>query len=303
MASRLSKTAAAGVHYVRSRPRSLSATFRRGIARAALYAAMLGALVLFAFPVYWLFTGAFKAPSTLLDVPPQWFPSPWTIVNFDSLFSYRDVHLLRYAMNTAYICGFSVIATVMASSLAAYGFARLRFPGRDVLFGILIVTLILPPWATIVPQYVLFSWFGWLGSFKPLTFPYLCGDAFTIFLFRQFMLGIPTELSESARLDGANEFTIYWRIILPLMKPVLVVGGLFAFIFTYNDFFGPLIYLQDANHYTISLAVFFFVQVRGIPDIGTIVAFTALVVLPLVVTFFFAQRALMRGIKLTGLRG
>jgi multiple sugar transport system permease protein len=276
---------------------------RQIVGRVVLYAVMLGALLLFVFPVYWLLTGAFKHPSTLLEVPPKWFPHPWTLVNFDSLFAYKDVHLGRYALNTAYICAFATIATVISSSLVAYGFARLKFPGRNFLFGILIVTLILPPWATIVPQYMLYNWLGWLGSFKPLTLPYLCGDAFTIFLFRQFMLGIPVELSEAAKLDGANEFTIYLRIIMPLMKPVMVVGGLFAFIYTYNDFFGPLIYLQDANHYTLSLAVFFFAQTRGIPDIGTIVAFTLLVVMPLVITFFFAQRALLRGIKLTGLRG
>jgi multiple sugar transport system permease protein len=302
MASELNDPALLGARCIGS-SRSRGAIGRRILAQAAVYAVMLGALLLFVFPVYWLLTGAFKLPSTLLEVPPKWFPHPWTLVNFRSLFAYHDVHLFRYALNTAYICAFSAIATVISSSLVAYGFARLKFPGRNFLFGILIVTLILPPWATIVPQYILYSWLGWLGSFKPLTLPYLCGDAFTIFLFRQFMLGIPTELSESAKLDGANEFTIYLRIILPLMKPVLVVGGLFSFIYTYNDFFGPLIYLQDANHYTLSLAVYFFVQVRGVPDIGTIVAFTLLVVLPLVITFFFAQRALLRGIKLTGLRG
>lgn len=270
---------------------------------AALYLLMVVVLVPFLFPIYWLVTGVFKPGSTLLQTPPVWWPPEWTLSNFRSLAGYADVDLAGYAVNTLYISGFSVVATLVASSLVAYGFARIRFRGRNVLFGILIATMILPTWATLIPQYVLFKWLGWLGTFRPLTWPYLFGDPFTIFLLRQFMLGIPVELSEAAKIDGANEFTIYWRIILPLLKPALTVGAIFVFINTYNDFFGPLIYLTDSGRYTLSLAVFQFVQLRGAPDIGAIVAFTALVTTPLILLFFFAQRMLLAGIKLSGLRG
>ena len=271
--------------------------------RAGTYALLVAAAVPFLFPVYWLATGIFKPSSTLLQTPPVWWPPSWTLANFRSLAGYTDVNLGEYTLNTLYISGFSVVATVVSSSLVAYGFSRIRFTGRNVLFGILIATMILPTWATLIPQYVLFKWLGWLGTFRPLTWPYLFGDPFTIFLFRQFMLGIPSELTEAAKIDGANEFTIYWRIMLPLLKPALTVGAIFVFINTYNDFFGPLIYLTDSGRYTLSLAVFQFVQLRGAPDIGAIVAFTALVTTPLVVLFFFAQRMLLAGIKLSGLRG
>ncbi|MGW5365284.1 carbohydrate ABC transporter permease [Actinopolymorpha pittospori] len=270
---------------------------------AAVHALLLVTLVPFLFPIYWLATGVFKPGSALLQTPPVWWPAEWTLDNFRSLSQYADVDLLGYALNTLYISGFAVVATLVSSSLIAYGFARIRFPGRNVLFAILIATMILPTWATLIPQYVLFKWLGWLGTFKPLTWPYLFGDPFTIFLLRQFMLGIPVQLSEAAKIDGANEFTIYWRIILPLLKPALTVGAIFVFINTYNDFFGPLIYLTDSGRYTLSLAVFQFVQLRGAPDIGAIVAFTALVTTPLILLFFFAQRMLLSGIKLSGLRG
>ena len=278
---------------------------RRGslMRSAAVHALLLVTLVPFLFPIYWLATGVFKPGSTLLQTPPVWWPAEWTLANFRSLSQYADVDLLGYALNTLYISGFSVVATLVSSSLIAYGFSRIRFPGRNVLFAILIATMILPTWATLIPQYVLFKWLGWLGTFKPLTWPYLFGDPFTIFLLRQFMLGIPVQLSEAAKIDGANEFTIYWRIILPLLKPALTVGAIFVFINTYNDFFGPLIYLTDSGRYTLSLAVFQFVQLRGAPDIGAIVAFTALVTTPLILLFFFAQRMLLSGIKLSGLRG
>lgn len=268
-----------------------------------IYVVLIAALIPFLFPIYWLVTGAFKPSNTLLETPPVWIPTDWTLGNFRSLFAYGDVDLPRYALNTLYISGFAVIATLVSSSLTAYGFSRIRFPGRDLLFGVLIVTMIVPPWTTIIPQYILFKWLGWLGTFKPLTFPYLFGDPFIIFLFRQFMLGIPKELTDAAKIDGASEFGIYWRVVLPLMKPALVVGAIFTFIYTYNDFFGPLIYLSDSGNYTLSLAVFQFTQARGAPDIGAIIAYTAIVVAPLFVLFFFAQKILLTGIKLTGSRG
>jgi multiple sugar transport system permease protein len=276
---------------------------RAPIGRILLYVTLAVALVPFLFPIFWLVTGAFRPNTTLLQTPPEWWPHEWTLDNFRALLDYREVDLVRYALNTFYISGFAVVAGVISSSLVAYGFARIPFRGRDTLFAVLIATMIIPAWTTLIPQYLLFKWLGWLGTFKPLTVPFLFGDAFTIFLFRQFMLGIPRELSEAAKIDGASELAIYWRIVLPLMKPALVVGALFLFINTYNDFFGPLIYLTDASHYTLSLAVFQFVQLRGAPDIGAVIAYTALVVAPLLVLFLFAQRALLTGIKLTGSRG
>ncbi len=257
----------------------------------------------FMMPFFWLVTGTFKPPGDLLVVPPVWVPAQWTLDNIHSLFGYSDVDLPFYARNTAYICTFNSIAVVVSCSLVAYGFSRIRFPGRDALFALLIATLILPGWVTLVPTYMIFKWLGWLGTFRPLIWPTLFGDAFTIFLIRQFMRGIPMELSEAAYIDGANEFAIYWRIILPLVKPALAVAALFTFTNTYNDFFGPLIYLTDSGNYTLSLAAFQFIKTHGVPDMGAIVAFSTLVTLPLIVLFFFTQRMLVEGVTLTGIKG
>jgi multiple sugar transport system permease protein len=285
-----------------TRPRGRTAVRRRWQA-IGWHVLLICVAVPFVFPFFWLVTGTFKPSGDLLVVPPVWIPSHWTMSNVTSLFHYSDVNIPFYAENTLYICAFNVVASVASCSLIAYGFARINFPGRNILFGIVIATLILPNWATLVPTYMVFKWLGWLGTFNPLTIPALFGDAFTIFLLRQFMLTIPHELSEAAYIDGASEFGIYWRIILPLVKPALAVAALFVFINNYNDFFGPLIYLSDSGKYTLALGAFQFIKSRGVPDIGAIVAFTTLVTLPLIVIFFFTQRRLVQGITLTGIKG
>jgi multiple sugar transport system permease protein len=277
----------------------LGALARLGVSHIVLVAVSIA----FVLPFFWLVTGVFKPSGDLLVVPPVWIPTHWSTENLSAVFSYPDVPIPTYAANTAYICAFNVVATVASCSLVAYGFARIRFPGRDVLFAIMIATLILPNWATLIPSYMIFKWLGWLGTFRPLTWPTLFGDAFTIFLLRQFMLTIPHELSESARIDGANEFGTYWRVILPLVKPALAVAALFAFINNYNDFFGPLIYLSDSGNNTLALAAFQFVKTHGVPDIGAIVALSALVTCPLIVLFFFTQRLLVEGVTLSGIKG
>lgn len=276
---------------------------RRRFQAVATHLVLIAVAVPFLMPFFWLVTGTFKPSGDLLVVPPVWFPSHWTLQNVRSLFGYSDVNIASYAANTAYICLFNVVATVASCSLIAYGFARIPFPGRNVLFAILIGTLILPSWTTLVPTYMIFKTLGWLGTFRPLTWPALFGDAFTIFLLRQFMRTVPLELSEAAYIDGASEFGIYWRIVLPLVKPALAVAALFSFINNYNDFFGPLIYLTDSGRYTLALAAFQFVKNHGAPDIGAIVAFSTLVTFPLIVLFFFTQRMLVEGITLTGIKG
>ncbi len=278
------------------------ASVRRRVQAVAAHVVLIAVAIPFVFPFFWLLTGTFKPSGDLLVVPPVWVPAHWTLDNLRALGSYGDVDLGYYARNTLYLCAFNVVATVASCSLVAYGFARIRFPGRDFLFAILIATLILPRWATLIPSYMIFKWLGWLGTFRPLTWPALFGDAFTIFLIRQFMRTIPMELSEAAYIDGASEWGIYWRVILPLVKPALAVAGLFTFTWVYNDFFGPLIYLSDSGKYTLSLAAFQFVKTHGAPDIGAIVAFTTLVTVPLIVLFFFTQRMLVEGVTLTGLK-
>jgi multiple sugar transport system permease protein len=303
MAATSDSGSAAALQLALERARARARARRR--AQSVLkHAVLIAVSIPFLLPFFWLITGTFKPPGDLLVVPPVWIPAHWTLQNVQSLFfGYSDVNIPYYAANTAYICIFNVVAIVASCSLVAYGFARIRFPGRDILFAILIATLILPTWTTLIPTYMIFKVLGWLGTFRPLTWPALFGDAFTIFLLRQFMLTIPHELSEAAYIDGASEFGIYWRVILPLVKPALAVAGLFAFINNYNDFFGPLIYLTDSGRYTLALAAFQFVKNHGAPDIGAIVAFSTLVTFPLIVLFFFTQRMLVEGITLTGIKG
>ena len=210
-----------------------------------VYTAMVLLSIPFLFPLYWLITGSFKSPATVIDIPPAWWPPHWVIANFHVLFNSGTVDIPRYAWNTLLICAAWVIGGTAVSALVAYGFARIDFPGRQFLFGTVIIVLILPYWTTIAPQYLLFKSLGWLNTLAPLTAPALTGIPFSIFLLREFMKGIPQELSDASRVDGANEFQIFWQVILPQLRPVLVVTSLFTFVDTYNSFFLPLVYLTS----------------------------------------------------------
>jgi multiple sugar transport system permease protein len=256
----------------------------------------------FLLPVYWFVIGLFKPPAELVHVPPLWFPEHWVLSNFRGLFATQGSSLVTYSENTLYISGFTVVATLVSSALAAYGFSQYRFRGRDALFWTVILTLILPSWATIIPQFQLFTWLHWVGTLNPLTIPNLTGDPFTIFLMRQYMLTIPHDYAEAARVDGAGELRIFWNVMVPMIRPVLAVAAVFAFIYSYNNFFGPLVYLTNPSNYTLSLGAYQFVEVHGTPDIAEIVAYTALVVAPLVLVFVLAQRQIIRGVRLTGMR-
>lgn len=271
--------------------------------RFGLYLVLTAVAVPFCLPLYWFLIGVFKTPAALVHIPPIWFQAHWVLSNFHDLFSVQAGNLLRYTENTLYISCFTVAATLLASSLAAFGFSQYEFWGRDALFWTVIILLILPPWATIVPQYQLFSWLHWIGGFQPLTIPYLFGDPFSVFLIRQYMRSIPKDYVEAARIDGASDLRIWWSIMMPMVRPVLWVAGVFAFINSYNSFFAPLIYLTNSKNYTLALGVYQFVEEHGQPDIAEIVAYTMLVVLPLIILFVFAQRYIIRGVRLgSGIR-
>jgi multiple sugar transport system permease protein len=251
---------------------------------------LLPIAILFAFPLIWLTMGVFWPTGQLLS-PDLSFPSEWTLGNVETLFSGR-VDLARYAWNTAVLCGLRTIAVVFGSSLAAYAFTQLEFPGRRALFVITVSLLVLPEWAVVVPQYQLFGLLGWLGSNKPLTLPLIFGGAYTIFLLSAFMRYIPKEITEAARIDGASHFQVFWRVVLPNMKSALTVAAILSIVGSYNDFFGQLIYLSNESDYTLALATFQFVKGRGIVDVGAVIAFTALSIVPLLVLFLVGQRQL-----------
>ncbi len=209
---------------------------------------------------------------------------------------------LIYLRNTLIVAVLGVIGTVLSSSLAAYGFARIQWAGRDRLFLVALSTMMVPFAVTMVPMYGVFRALGWIGTLKPLWVPAFFGSAFNIFLLRQFFRTIPQDLSDAARIDGCSEWGIYWRIILPLSKPALAVVALFHFMWAWNDFMGPLIFLTKQETYTLSLGLQFYQSQHGGSEWHFLMAASTLMILPIVVLFFFTQRTFIQGISTTGMK-
>lgn len=278
---------------------------RRGrttIAHAFTLALAVAGGAIIMIPFFWMLSTALKEQSAVYLYPPQWIPRPPRFRNFYEALTL--VPFATYAMNTFIVVGLVLLGTLLSCSFAAYGFARLRAPGRDLIFMALLATMMLPGAVTLVPLYLLFNELGWINTFLPLTVPAFFGNAFNIFLLRQFYITIPKELEESARIDGANSYQIWWHIMLPLSKAVLATVAVFTFVATYNDFFNPLIYLTDDSKRTIAVALSYF---QGSPRMGPqrhllMAAVTASIIPPLVL-FFAAQRYFVRGIVMTGIKG
>jgi multiple sugar transport system permease protein len=208
-----------------------------------------------------------------------------------------------YLGNTLTVCLLGCIGTVLSSSLVAYGFSRVQWPGRDRVFWAVLATMMIPFPVTMIPLFGVFKGLGWVGTLKPLWVPAFFGSAFNIFLLRQFFLTIPQELSDAARIDGCSEFGIYWRIILPLSKPALAVVFLFHFLYAWNDFMGPLIYLTRPETFTLSLALQFYQSQHGGSEWHLLMAMSVLILLPVVVLFFLTQKTFIQGIATTGMKG
>lgn len=279
-------------------------TRRSGDSRAKLVTLLLLCFggVLIMVPFFWMLSTAFKDPSQIYVSPPQWIPNPVRYQNFGDAASL--VPIWTFARNSLIIVVGVMAGTILSCSLAAYGFARLRAPGRNAIFFVLLATLMLPSTVTLVPTYIGFSELGWINSFAPLIVPAFFGSPFYIFLLRQFYMTIPRDLEESARLDGASSFRIWWNIILPLSKPALATVAVFTFFATYNDFFGPLIYLNDRSKQTVAVALSYF---TGSPDVGPqmhlLMAMATLAIVPSLLMFLLAQRYFVQSIVTTGLKG
>jgi len=243
-------------------------------------------------------------------IKPQWFNYRVVIdPKFAVERNYMPFYFFRYLYNTLVICILGVIGTVISCSLAAYSFARIPWRGRNLLFILTLATMMVPFPVTMVPLYALYRKIGtalnwqWIGTFKPLWVPAWFGSAFNIFLLRQFFLTIPLELSDAARIDGCSEWRIFWNIILPLSKPALTVVALFHFMYAWNDFMGPLIYLTEQKKFTLSLALQFFQSQQGGNEWHFMMAAATLMVLPIIVLFFFTQKTFIQGIVTTGTKG
>ena len=250
-------------------------------------------------PMLWMLSTSLKPLNETMTLPPVWIPSEIQWRNYPDAIAAMG-HFWRYAGNSLFLAIMTVIGTVTSSALAAYGFSRIEWKGRDKVFVILLATMMIPFPVVMVPLYSLFKSLEWIGTFKPLWVPAFLAGAFSVFLLRQFFLTLPKDMAEAARIDGCNELQIFWYIILPLSKPALLVVAIFQFMATWNDFLGPLIYLTEQKDFTLALGLQSFQSQQGGTAWHQLMAASTLVVLPVIVLFFFTQRTFIEGIAATG---
>lgn len=287
---------------------NLEVARRRGVSAktANVISGVMGHLALtilgliFLFPFFWMLTTALKPEEQIFAFPPEFWPEKFVWQNFPDAMTF--VPFGTYVANTLIVCFWTVVGTTLSSAVVAYGFAKVRWPGRNIVFVVMLSTMMLPYQVTMIPLFTLFAKIGWVGSFLPLTVPSFFGVPFFIFLLRQFFMTIPNDLSDAARLDGASEFRIWWQVILPLTKTALITVALLTFIGSWNEFLQPLIYLNDESQYTISLGLQQFLG-QYTTRWGMLMAGATIATLPILVLYFFAQRTFESGISTTGIKG
>ncbi len=248
-------------------------------------------------PLLWMVFTSLKPMEEIVRYPPTFFPEKIVWENYlDTIAAFP---FWRYARNTLFITVLVVIGNVLSNSFIAYGFAKLDFPGKKLMFALVLSTMMIPGFVTMIPQYVLFSKIGWVGTYLPLIVPSFFGNAFNIFLMRQFYLSINNELIEAAEIDGANHLYIWSHLMLPLTKPALITIAINSFNVAWNDFLGPLLYIQDQEKYTLQIGLQVF-QNQATTQWNYLMAGATLVLIPTILLFFFAQRYFIEGMDLTG---
>lgn len=273
--------------------------------RIALYVLTTALTLMFLFPFVWTISSSLKTAYEVQEYPPSLFPhvvqwanyyTAWTSIQFGTFFK-----------NSTIVVVLTVVGGTISAFIVAYGFARFRFPGRNAVFGLCLATMILPPEVTIIPLFLTFKQIGWLDSLKPLIVPsFFGGGAFAIFLLRQFILTLPFELDEAAMIDGASRLQVLVNVIAPNAKPALATVAIFTFIGHWNDFFGPLIFLNTPENFTLPLGLYSlktYAGDPGEPKDHLLMAGSVISTLPIVIVFFLAQRYFVRGIVTTGLKG
>lgn len=256
--------------------------------------------ILFLFPFLWLVMTSLKTPDEIFQLPPNLLPDTIQWSNYAA--ALETIPFARYMTNTLIICAVNIVGQLFAAPLVAYSISRIPWKGRGIIFSIVVATMILPAQVQLIPQYIIFTKLGWVNTILPLTIGAFFGAPFFIFLLRQFLMGIPTELSEAAKIDGASEIRIYIRIILPILKPALVTVALFSFVWSYVDFMGPLIYLNDSAKWTITLGLQGFQQDHG-AQWEKLMAAATIMTLPMIALYFFGQKYFMQsGSALTGFK-
>lgn len=265
----------------------------------------IGTLLLLV-PLVWMISTSLKEPGDVLKYPPQWIPEPFRWLNYIEAVTQPYAPFGVFLKNTLIKTFFGMFGQLLSASAVAFSFARLRWSGRDSLFLVVLATLMLPYQVTLIPVFILMRNLGWVDTLLPLIVPfYFGGGAFYIFLFRQFMMSIPLELDDAAKIDGCNTVSLYARIIVPLSRPVLVTAAIFSFLAHWNDFMGPLIYLNSTENYTMSLGLRILQGYGGygIQRWHLLMAASLMVMAPVLLLFFFAQRYFIQGVVVSGIKG
>jgi multiple sugar transport system permease protein len=266
----------------------------------ALFLILLVVTLVFLVPLFWLLSSSLKETSELFSVPVRWLPAKLHFENFVRMFTYFPFTL--YLKNTLIIVFFNIVGSTASSAIVAYGFSRLRWKGREQVFVIVLITMILPFQVIMVPLFMLFQRIGWIGTFLPLTATCFFGNPFYIFLIRQFFISLPQELNDAARIDGAGEARIFAQIAIPLSIPVLATVIIFAFLKTWNDFIGPLIFLANDKLYTLSIGAQM-IRSRLQPNWEILMPLGVVMVLPVLLIFFLMQKYFIQGIAMSGIKG
>ncbi len=267
-----------------------------------VYGLLIGLSLLFLFPFLWMVLSALKPEYQIYMWPPKWIPDPIQWSNFKEVFSNPHLPFQTFVTNTMILEVGMISGRLLSCTLVAYGFARLEAPGKNILFAILMLTLMIPNAITRIPTFILFTKFHWINTFKPLIVPAWLGEAYAIFLMRQFFRTIPKELEEAAVVDGASRLHIIFRIIVPLSVPVLTVIAVLSFKDIWNDFFGPLLYLNETKKYTVSLGLAY-LNFQNDVKMNLLMAASVTLMMPTLILFFIAQRTFVEGISMTGLKG
>ncbi len=292
------------------RARNIKRDIRRGkifkaqmvILRILLYVIVITGALVFLSPFFWMVSTSLKVSEQVFDYPPKWIPNPIVWENYvEGWTEYYNFNLFFW--NTVKMTGGAVLGVIVSAPLVAFSFARLRWPGRDVFFMMLLGTMMLPYQVTMIPQFILFKYFGWINTYLPFIIPaFFGGGAFFVFLLRQLIMTVPIELDDAARIDGCSNFMIYLRVILPLIKPGVAAVAIFSFLWNWNNFIGPLIYLNRSAKFTLSLGLMIFRSQGGVYW-NMLMAVSLVVMMPCLIVFFFAQRYFIQGIVITGLKG
>jgi multiple sugar transport system permease protein len=266
---------------------------------ALRYAVLVGLSALFLFPFVVVLTTSLKPAEEIFKLPPSLGSDRWTLDNYRA--ALEAMPFGRYLLNTAFISSVTVIGQLLSSSIVAYSLAKMRWRGRDALLLLIIATMMLPPQVTMIPVYIAWSKIGLTGTYLPLLIPQFFGLPFFIFMLRQFFRGIPEELLDAARVEGASDLRIYRSVVLPLARPALIALSIFAFMWAWTDFLLPLIYINDPEQYTLSIGLYSFFSEHGVAW-GALMAAATLMSLPLIAIFLIGQRQFVRGVALTGIK-